>query len=446
MGAADKEELVAEVILAIEEGSPEREALNKVTEKYKITDKRIRGTIHSIVFEIGRRLNLIDLIISDTLEKGSIADLYPFLRNLIRYGVYNLKFTENPPHRITKFTVQKAKKRFGKSIARFTNAILRKVELIELSDYFSDSTETKQLAVQYFHPEWFIEYLTELLGKENTIGFLKRSLEPHPVYIRINTLKTDATFISKRLKEEGYEFDLDPDLSDVVKITQWTVPIVRSKVYEEGLVYIQDKASALVSHVINPQEGEVFFDICAAPGGKSMHISQLLKNTGQVFAIDRSSRRLTELTTKLSNHSLHNVHVLNALGDESAQLLRVEADKVLVDPPCSGTGTFISRPFSKWKLKRSDFKLLAKIQWNLLKSAVKVVKSSGEIIYSTCSVTVEENEEIIKKFLDTFPEFTLVPMKPFIGEPGYLGLTEAQRLFSHLHDTEGFFISKLKKK
>jgi len=446
LGAIDKEEMVAEVISVIETGNSEREALGKVSEKYNITDKRTRAVIHSIVFEIGRRLNLIDLLINETLEKGNISKLYPLLRNLIRYGVYNLKFTDKSPHKITKFVVEKTKKHFGKSISKFSNALLRKIETIDISNYISNYSGTEQLSLRYYHPKWFINYLIKLLGRTNAIEFLKKSLEPNNVYVRINSLKTDPITVSKKLEEEGYEFILDEDLSDVVKIIKWKYPIVRSRIYKEGLIYIQDKASALVSHIINPQDEQVIFDVCAAPGGKSMHVGQLLENKGRVFAIDRSSRRLLELTSKLSIHGFQNIHVLNAVGEKVTDFLRIKADKIVVDPPCSGTGTFISRPFSKWKLKQKDLDILIKIQWKLLVSVVKAIKDKGEIVYSTCSITLEENEQIIQRFLKEFPEFALTPMKPFIGVPGYLGLTETQRLFPHLHDTEGFFIAKLKKK
>ena len=170
-----------------------------------------------------------------------------------------------------------------------------------------------------------------------------------------------------------------------------------------------------------------------------------VQNTGIVFAIDRSHRRLLELSSKLSKYELQNIYVINAVGEDASKYLRRKADKILIDSHCSGTGTFMSRPYSKWKLQPKELQLLTAIQWKLLNRAVKLLKDSGEIIYSTCSIMIEENEALIKRFLGVHPEFSLVPVSPFIGVPGFLGLSETQRLFPHLHNTEGFFIAKLKR-
>jgi 16S rRNA (cytosine967-C5)-methyltransferase len=371
--------------------------------------------------------------------------LQPYLRNLLRVGVFNLKFSDNLPQKVTKTIVQKAKEAFGEGISKFTNALLRKIEEVKLSDLISDSTDIVNLSLKYFHPTWFIKYLITLLGRPGTIKFLQKSLEPDALYIRVNFLKSDIATVIEALKEDKFVIEEDSNLPDVIRILDWQYPILHSQLYKEGLIYIQDKASTLVSHVVNPQEGDCIFDICAAPGGKSLHMGQLLQNTGMVFAIDRSHRRLLELSSKLSRYEIQNIFVLNAVGDDAADYLTKKADKILIDPPCSGTGTFMSRPYSKWKFQSKDLKVLTAIQWKILSRAVKLLKKSGEIIYSTCSIMIEENETIIKKFLTTYPDFSLVPVTPFIGVPGFLGLSETQRLFPHLHNTEGFFIAKLKR-
>ncbi|MHA1651661.1 MAG: RsmB/NOP family class I SAM-dependent RNA methyltransferase, partial [Candidatus Helarchaeota archaeon] len=346
MGAIDKEEIVAEALTAIEKGSSEREALKQMSDKYNITNIKIRGTIHSIVFEIIRRLNVIDMLIEKTLEKGPLNKLYPMLRNLLRVGVYNLKFTNNPPLKITKLTVQKTKELFGESISRFANAVLRKVEKMELSELNTNITENELLSIQYFHPSWFIEYLIKLIGRPEAIEFLKKSLEPDSTYIRINTIKIDVPTAKEKLTQENFVFQVDTKLPDVIKITSWKYPIVHSFLFKEGFIYIQDRASALVSHVLNPQMGEIVFDFCAAPGGKTMHIGQLLQNSGKVLATDRSHRRLLELTRKLSRYNLQNIVVINTIGENISEFIRLRPDKILIDPPCSGTGTFVSRPYS----------------------------------------------------------------------------------------------------
>ncbi len=445
MGAIDKELASAEVLMAIEAGSSERDALRKISNKYKISDWHIRGTLHSIVFETLRRLNVIDLLIKESLQKGTIEKLYPLLRNLIRVGVHQIKFAEGSAPKITKTIVQLVKNKYRKSVSNFTNALLRRIEHLELTSFITNSTDTLNLSLQYYHPLWFIEYLIKLIGLADTIAFLKSSLDEMGLYVRINTIKTDMDYVMEQMQRDEYFFSVDRDLDDVLLIREWKKPIIHSSLFKDGYLYIQDKASALVSHVVNPQNAETVFDLCAAPGGKSMHMGQLLRNSGQVVAFDRSHRRLLELTQKLSLYNLHNIDVINANGDKAPKFVKKKADKILIDPPCSGTGTFTARPYGKWKLRPSDIEIISEVQWRLLVAAVKLLHPSGEIIYSTCSITLEENEKLIEKFLKVFPDFSSVPTTPFIGTPGFLGLDKTQRLWPHLHGTEGFFIAKLRR-
>ncbi|TFG05379.1 MAG: hypothetical protein EU536_02080 [Promethearchaeota archaeon] len=446
LGAIERELVAAEALSTIETGSSERETLKLLSDKYKISDPRIRGTIHSIVFETIHHLNAIDFLINRALQKGNLDKLQPRLRNLLRVGVYNLKFTQNSPQKTTKILVNLVKRQFGESIAKFVNAIMRKVEYFELKELIAALSEYKKLALLYNHPVWFVKYLINLIGRSDAISVMETTLEENFIYIRINPLTSDLETVMTKLSEEKYEFITDDALPDIIRLTQWKIPIVHSSLYENGAVYLQDKASALVSHVLNPQEGETILDICAAPGGKSMHIGQKMHNTGMVISVDRSSRRLTELSTKLTPYNLLNVFILNAIGEESSTFLRVKADKILIDPPCSGTGTFISRPYAKWKINPKIIRRMADIQWTLLESAVSILKPQGKIVYSTCSVTIEENEELIKRFLRKHIDFSLVPSDPMIGSPGLLGLHDAQRLWPHLHNTEGFFIATLERK
>ncbi|MHA1264729.1 MAG: 16S rRNA (cytosine(967)-C(5))-methyltransferase RsmB [Candidatus Helarchaeota archaeon] len=443
MGAIEKEIVAAEALVLIEKGASEREALRKISEKYNIQDPRIRGAIHSIVFETIRYLNVIDFLIRKSLQKGNLNKLYPLLRNLLRVSVYILKFTKTPPQKITKIIVELSKTQYSESISKFVNAILRKVEILDLQNFIKDAKEVEKLSLIYYHPTWFIEYLIKLIGISDATDFMKTSVEEKYIYIRINTIKTNLDEVIETLEQERYEYLVDQDLSDVIRITNWQVPIVHSSLFKEGLIYIQDKASALVSHVVNPQSDQTILDLCAAPGGKSLHIAQLMQNTGRVISLDKSYRRLLELTRKLKQYEIRNIYPLTAYGEKSCKFINIKADKILVDPPCSGTGTFISRPYSKWKLQLKIIGKMAEIQWNLLKAAALLLKPQGEIIYSTCSITLEENEQLITQFLKEFPDFQLIPAKPFIGTPGFLGLKKAQRLWPHLHQTEGFFIVKL---
>ncbi len=213
--------------------------------------------------------------------------------------------------------------------------------------------------------------------------------------------------------------------------------------YKEGAFVLQDKASILVGEVAAPRPGDVVLDVCAAPGVKTSHLAQLMNNRGRIVSVDVNAGRLSSW-----GHLVERMGVTIAepvLGDASKTegLPAMNADVVLLDPPCSGTGTFNSIPSTKWRITRTSIDEYAALQAKLIANAASHVKPGGTLIYSTCSVSVEENEGVVSGLLEGHPEFRLVEAVPRIGAPGLRGLTEAQRLYPKIHECEGFFIAKL---
>ncbi|NVM01702.1 MAG: RsmB/NOP family class I SAM-dependent RNA methyltransferase, partial [Candidatus Helarchaeota archaeon] len=220
-------------------------------------------------------------------------------------------------------------------------------------------------------------------------------------------------------------------------------PVTRIKSYKKGLYYIQTKSSAVVTHVLDPQPNELILDICAAPGGKSTHIAQLMKNTGKILALDLSFRRIKEIKLKLKLLNIKNIELIQT--DSLKIPIRIKADRVLVDPPCTGTGAYGSRPLARWKINIKKLKNFTNLQWKLLVSGASQVKKDGILVYSTCSILIEENEAIVKRFLKKYTNFKILPALPHIGIKGYLDCENCKRLFPHLHESEGFFIAKFQK-
>jgi 16S rRNA (cytosine967-C5)-methyltransferase len=207
---------------------------------------------------------------------------------------------------------------------------------------------------------------------------------------------------------------------------------------------LQDLASILVGEVAAPSPRDTVLDLCAAPGAKTSHLAQLMHNQGSITSIDIDARRLAAWSRLMKRMGVANAKPVQ-LDASMPYALPEEADLVVLDPPCSGTGTFNAYPSSKWRLTQNMILEYASLQRRLLENAASHVKEGGSLVYSTCSVTLEENEGIIEPFLENYSEFRLVESAPRIGSPGMRGLREAQRLYPCLHKSEGFFIARLVK-
>jgi len=407
---------------------------------------RVRSAVTAHVLGILRNYRLIDQAINLTLKKGSVHMFKPELRNILRVAVYDIHIRQVVPARtVTMVAVNLAKKILDNNAARLVNALLRQIEGFKIEKVLEREDKAEVLALKYSHPTWFVRYMMELLGEEETIKLLEANNSPAPVWIRVNTIKIDRDRLIKILEKEGTKVTLDTDLSEVLKVVESKKPPVRLSSFSKGFFYIQDKASVLAGHVLNPKPGELIVDVCAAPGGKTSHIAQLMENEGKIIAVDVSRLRMKALKNNMKRLGVKIVETKVMDVRDIPKKLKIEADRVIVDPTCSSTGSFRSRPEVRLWVKKKDVKRFAKLQWEILRAAAEIVKENGVLVYSTCSMTLEENEYLIKKFIENTSSFKIVRAEPFIGRPGFDNLMDAQRLFPYLHNTEGFFIAKLVK-
>ena len=249
--------------------------------------------------------------------------------------------------------------------------------------------------------------------------------------------------IIDQLSQEGVVIELDPELNDVLKVISTNIPIPRLTSFYKGLYYMQTKGSCIISHILDPREGELILDACAAPGGKTTHLATLQKDNGFIVGTDNNHRRMKEFRRNLELYNLKSIHpILYDMRFDNP--FKVKFDKILLDAPCSGTGTFSSRPDTKWRIDRHKVKWIGKLQLTLLDNVSTLLKESNSsaIIYSTCSLLPLENEDVIEKFLKKHPAFELKKQKCFIGTPS-TKFSLGQRLFPHINQTDGFSIFKL---
>jgi len=289
-----------------------------------------------------------------------------------------------------------------------------------------------------------VKYCFRLFGRSEAIAFLEGSIYPPPAFIRLNTLKASQEEIITKLDREGVKLEKTEQLKHAYKVTHTKQPLTKTTSYQEGLFYIQDKASCFAAEAADPKPDTTILDVCAAPGAKTTYLAQLMQNQGTIYSLDYSARRMK--TWKQEFRRMGTTIAEPLIADARIPPpLNIEADVAVLDPPCTSTGVFGRQPSAKWRLTPKSLEKMAEIQWQMINNVAENLKSGGVLAYSTCSVTVEENEMIIERFLKWHPEFHLEEIKPKLGLPGLRGLTKCQRLYPHLHESNGFFIAKLLK-
>lgn len=312
------------------------------------------------------------------------------------------------------------------------------------------SEKGKSLAEKFGYLPETIERFLQLFGLEETKDILQAYERKPKTAIRINELKINPHELIERMEKKGFILSQSNWYENGFFVEKAPFPLGATTEYLAGYYFIQSAASWIPSLILNPEPGELVIDLTAAPGGKSSHLAQLMKNEGTLFCIDLSRERIKSLRSNLARCGVKNNICIRMNAIEFPKY-NLKADKVLLDAPCTGEGlmaTDISRRTSKGQ---EDINRLAHLQKQLVQAGIKTLKKEGVMVYSTCSTAPEENEEVINWTLDNFPVRLLeIPFKDF--SPGFTEafdktydseLVKAKRLYPHKDGTEGFFVCKL---
>ena len=299
---------------------------------------------------------------------------------------------------------------------------------------------TLPFAIQANMPDWLAQRLRAQFGDAEALALAAALNQPAPVDMRVNTIKAKREEVRTRLAQEGFPCELTP-YSPTGLRRRDRAPIFKTACFKEGLFEVQDEGSQLLALMLEPRRQEMVVDFCAGAGGKTLHLGALMANTGTVYAFDVLAKRLEKLKPRLRRAGLNNVRMVTISHERDARVQRLKGkvDRVLVDAPCSGTGTLRRNPDIKWR----DINLaeLADAQQRILAAAAELLKPGGRLVYATCSLLKEENEDIVEKFLAAQPGFHVVPVNEIL-ERRHLPLSmtgEALRLLPHLHQTDGFY-------
>jgi 16S rRNA (cytosine967-C5)-methyltransferase len=404
-------------------------------------ESRDKGLARRLVWEAARHLNTIDWIISRYSKKPDSTN--PIMRNILRLGTVQLLYFQDeiPEYAGINESVNLVKHSKNEKYSGFVNAVLREInrDKKELFRTLGNDSLEKRLSIEYSYPEWMIKRWLKRFTEEEALELLKASNAAAGLTIRVNTSKISRENLLKELKEAGIDASPSQISQDGINLLSST-EIGKLESYRAGHFIVQDEASQLVSRVLEPEEGEVILDLCAGKGVKATHLAQLTKCKAKIIAVDNSLQQLETAKQNAELLSLNNIEFIN---EEAESLEGIIADKVLVDVPCSGTGTIRRRPDIKWNNSFVDItSRYPKMQKKILFSAAKHLKKGGVLVYSTCSIEPEENEGVVDSFLERFPKFILEGINvPELNTEN----AEYLHTYPHKNSLDGFFVARMRK-
>ncbi len=290
-------------------------------------------------------------------------------------------------------------------------------------------------------PEWFWDKLVVQYGEEEALAIARSFHQQASLDLRVNIIKASREDVIAKFQSEKTEIKPTPYAPYGLRMPQ-KMTISKHPFFIDGKIEVQDEGSQLLAQLVAPRRGEMIADFCAGAGGKSLAIGALMRNSGRIYAFDVSEKRLQNLGIRLKRSGLSNLHsqVISSEADPKLKRLFGKFDRVLVDAPCSGLGTLRRNPDLKWRQQPKDVEELTVKQTNILARASKLVKAGGRLIYATCSLLRDENEQIAEAFLQSNPEFRLVPANTILAQQEIdLDTGEYLKLLPHLHQTDGFF-------
>jgi 16S rRNA (cytosine967-C5)-methyltransferase len=406
-----------------------------------------RSLITHIVYGTLRMRGRLDWII-DQLYKGDFLSMDVSIKNILRAGLYQLLFTDRiPDFAIVDEAVEIAKKT-NPAGSGLVNAVLRNAIRKRGGFVYPDIEEDPACHISVFHshPLWMVRKWIGTFGVEEAALLCKANNEIPPVVVRVNTLKTNREKLIDECSRQGMEMKATGFSADGLIVSHQGIPVRQMAFYKAGHFQIQDEASQLISRLVDPKPGENVLDVCAGTGGKTTHLAAIMNNRGRITALDISEKRIMALRKNAGR--LGATHIDTQSGDARetpGESFYGSFDRILVDAPCTGLGTLRRNPEIKWRITEGGSKKFSVLQKDVLANAARCLKKGGCLIYSTCTIATEENEEVVEDFMSHHRDFICIHPPGainsfFVDDRGYF------RSSPHKHGTDGFFGAVLVKK
>ena len=331
---------------------------------------------------------------------------------------------------------------------RSLDGLLEVGEAEWLASLKADAGPDLTLAEQADLPDWLVDMLTTRMSDEELLKLARSLNTGAPLDLRVNPLKASREAVLEQMKSDGFETETGK-LSPLAIRLKTKPALTRYPLYQQGQIEVQDEGSQLLAYLVAPKRGEMVVDFCAGAGGKTLLLGALMRSTGRLYAFDVSEKRLARLRPRVARAGLSNVHpvCISSENDTRVKRLAGKIDRVLVDAPCSGLGTLRRNPDLKWRQTAEGVTELVRKQQDILAGASRLVKAGGRLVYATCSILPQENEEVVAAFLAAHEDFTQVPAARILEQQQIpLDTGDALRLTPYDHDTDGFYAVVLERR
>lgn len=441
-------------------------ALEKVLSQADIIppDRRL---VTELVYGISRRQRTLDALVQQlTTKRGQRQPLD--LRIVLHLGLYQLRYLNHIPASAAVNTTVNVAKRVGLGgLAGLVNGILRQyirlVENLEAQNPQNPQDDkdsgrllnprdplvlpadpANRLGVLHSYPDWIVEMWLQQVDLDQAEQLCVWMNQPPHLDLRVNSLRADVDTVAAAMRSAGIAVSPIPHLPWSLRLDAPAGAVQQWPGYAEGWWMVQDASAQLVSYLVDPQPGDRVVDACAAPGGKTMHLAELMGDRGTVEACDLTSSRLHKLHQNAKRLGLSSIQA--CLGDSRMMPQFVgQCDRVLLDAPCSGLGTLHRHADARWRQTPASVQELAQLQRQLLESAITWVKPQGILVYSTCTLHPAENEELIQAFLEQHPDWRIEPPGPTSPAAAFTAAAGWIKVWPQVHDMDGFFMVRLRR-
>ena len=441
-------ELAVGILLKVETRKAYADVLLDQTLKANRFSAQDRALLTELTYGTLRWRGRLDAHLAPLLRRP-VQKTDPFLKNLLRLSLYQFLFLDRiPDYAAVNEAVQLAKDHAGAKAAGFINGVLRNFLREQKQIPQPDPKEgfTNAFAEYWSHPDWLTERWFNYFGVEETAALLEANNQEALLVLRTNLCQGPRENLLELF--QGSDVKVSPTPWSPQGITIQSKALVDNfPGFHEGRFQVQGEASQLVTYLLDPQPGERVLDACAAPGGKTTHIAELMNDTGEIVATDISAKGLRKVQENATRLRLESIHPFQAdLAKPLSRSLSPSFDRILVDAPCSGFGTLRSHPEIKWNRGVADIKRLSDLQKKILANASSHLKPGGVLVYSTCTLIAEENEKVAENFLKQHKEFLLDDAAAYLPEPARSLIRGSYFMaLPHRHNADGFFAARMRK-
>jgi 16S rRNA (cytosine967-C5)-methyltransferase len=405
-------------------------------------DTRERAQVREYVQNILRKRSYLDFLINE-FSTVTVAEMKPGLKNILRLSIYDMLFMDSTPdYAAINEAVEIAKMKLGSKTGDLVNAIMRNLQRERENlpkPAFKD--RNKLVATTFSHPEWMVARWRKRFGEREAFKLMQANNSRPHYYVRVNSLRTKPENFELRMDKMDVVYEASDWLPYYYKVDS-VQPFIEKGLLSKGICLVQDIAAGFAPTILDPQPGEKVYDLCAAPGTKSIMMSDLMQGEGEILSVDISSERLEKLAESALNYGAENIKIRR--GDVLEVSLGL-ADAVLLDAPCTGTGVLSKRADLRWRRDEEGLKNAVELQAQLLEEAANMVKRGGRLVYSTCSLEPEENMEQINTFLKKMDNFELEPLEDYLPEEVLAEDGKSYQTFPHVHGCDGHFGVLLKR-